>query len=97
MGTETTAQFDKTLLQPTRLAAVAYLVRFGGEASFGEVRAAIGNPSHTLLWSHNRILEAAGYVEIQKLISGHQVKTLMVLTDAGRRAFAQHKAALEAA
>jgi DNA-binding MarR family transcriptional regulator len=91
----TTPHFDKTLLQPTRLAAIAHLVRCGGEASLAEIRAAVGDPSHSLLWAHNQVLENAGFVEVQKNIVGHRVRTSLVLTDLGRRAFAGHQAALD--
>jgi hypothetical protein len=92
-----TPHFDKTLLQPTRLAVVAHLVACGGEASFAQIRAAAGNLSHALLWSHSQVLEHAGYIEVRKLIVGRQVQTSVVLTDLGRRAFADHRAALAAA
>jgi len=91
----TIPHFDKTLLQPIRLATVAHLVRCGGEASLAEIRAAVGGPSHSLLWAHNQVLENAGFVETQKNIFGHQVQTSLVLTDLGRRAFASHQAALD--
>jgi hypothetical protein len=96
MQQPTISHFDKTLLQPTRLAAVAHLVACGGEASFAEIRVAASCASHALLWAHNQVLERAGYIKVRKLIVGHQVRTSLVLTDLGRRAFADHKAALAA-
>jgi hypothetical protein len=90
----TPPNFDKALLQPTRLAVVAHLVACGGEASFARIRAALGKLSHSLLWSHSQVLEHAGYIEVRKHIVGRQVRTSVVLTDLGRRAFADHRAAL---
>jgi len=65
--------FSKVLLQPTRLAVVTHLVACGGEASFAEVRAAAGAPSHSLLWTHTEVLAEAGYIEVRKHIDGRQV------------------------
>src|SRR5882724_3807610 len=94
MQQPTAPHFDKALLQPTRLAAVAHLVACGGEASFAQIRAAVGAPSHSLLWSHSEVLAHAGYIEVRKAIVGRQVHTTLVLTDQGRRAFDDHRAAL---
>jgi len=80
--------FSKVLLQPTRLAVVTHLVACGGEASFAEVRAAAGAPSHSLLWTHTEVLAEAGYIEVRKHIDGRQVSTTLILTKLGHHAFA---------
>jgi DNA-binding HxlR family transcriptional regulator len=96
MKQPTAPHLDKALFQPTRLAVVAHLVACGGETSFAQIRAALGKLSHALLWSHGQVLERAGYIEVRKHIEGRQVQTTVVLTDLGRRAFADHRAALTA-
>lgn len=88
---------DKTVIQPTRLAIMAHLAAFGGEAPFAAVRAAAGGPSHSLLWSHSQILARAGYITVRKRIDGRQVHTFLALTDLGRQVFLAHKAALSPA
>ena len=82
-----TPHFDKALLQPTRLAIVAYLVACGGEASFAQVRAAARGPSHSL-WAHTEVLTNAGFIEVRKHIDGRQVSTTLILTKLGHQAFA---------
>jgi hypothetical protein len=94
MHQPTSPTFDKALLQPTRLAVVVHLLGCGGETSFALIRAALGNVSHSLLWSHSQVLAHAGYIEVRKQIVGRQVRTSVVLTDLGRRALADHRAAL---
>jgi DNA-binding MarR family transcriptional regulator len=87
--------FDKVLQQPIRLSTVAHLMRSGGSAPFTEISALIGIPNGKLS-IHNRILEAEGYVELQKSFVDRRPQTLLVLTPKGRRAFANHKAMLNA-
>jgi len=88
-------QFDKVLHQPIRLSTVAYLVRCGGSAPFTRINELIGIPNGHLSM-HNRVLADEGYVEMRKSFVDRRPHTLLVLTPKGRRAFANHKAALDA-
>jgi DNA-binding MarR family transcriptional regulator len=88
-------EFDKVLHQPIRLSTVAHLVRCGGSAPFTDISALVGIPNGQLSM-HNRVLETEGYIELQKSFVDRRPQTVLVLTPKGRRAFANHKAALDA-
>jgi DNA-binding MarR family transcriptional regulator len=87
-------KFDQLLHRPICLAVVGYLERCGGRASFVETCAAIGIQHYGNLSHHARSLEDAGYIQLSKAFISRRVRTELVLTDRGRRAFACHKAAL---
>ena len=88
--------FDKILHQPTRLNVIAHLVRCGGEAAFVDVCNALDIRHPGALSAHNKVLEDAGYLELKKTFVGRKARTMLVLTARGRRAFADHKAAVSA-
>jgi DNA-binding MarR family transcriptional regulator len=90
-------QFDPLLNNNTRYVIVAHLARNGGKASFGDTLAAMTLPHSGMLSQHARRLEAGGYLRIKKSFKDNRrPHTELVLTDLGRRALADHMAALAA-
>jgi DNA-binding MarR family transcriptional regulator len=87
---------DKLLHQPTRLAVIAHLIRSGGKSPFVDVCRALDIQHPGALSAHNRVLEDAGYLELKKFFVGRKGRTLLVVTPKGRRAFADHRAAVAA-
>lgn len=89
--------FDPLLNNNTRYVIVAHLARNGGKASFGDTLAAMTLPHSGMLSQHARKLETAGYLSIKKSFKNNRrPHTELVLTDAGRRALADHMAVLAA-
>jgi DNA-binding PadR family transcriptional regulator len=86
---------DKILYHPARLSIVAHLLRCGGSGTWSAIwRATDTNPGN--IAAHFEVLENAGAVTVLKEIVGKRVRTTVVLTDAGRQAFADHMAAMKA-
>ena len=69
-----------------RLGITTVLLEWGGEGDFRSLRDALAL-SDGNLGSHLRVLEQAGYVEIEKGFSGRRPRTKVRLSAAGRRAF----------
>jgi DNA-binding MarR family transcriptional regulator len=89
--------FDPLLNNNTRYVIVAHLARHGGRASFGDVLLAMTLPHSGMLSQHARKLESARYLRIKKSFrDNRRPHTELILTDAGRRALADHTAALAA-
>jgi DNA-binding MarR family transcriptional regulator len=89
--------FDPLLNNNTRYVIVAHLARNGGKASFGDTLAAMTLPHSGMLSQHARRLEAGGYLKIKKSFKDNRrPHTELMLTDLGRRALADHMAALAA-
>jgi DNA-binding MarR family transcriptional regulator len=86
-------ELDRVIHEPGRLmiAALLYAVE---KADFLYLLHETGMNKGTLS-SHISRLEAAGYVEVQKTYRGKIPQTLLSLTDAGRRAFAQYRKSLK--
>lgn len=86
------ADFDATLLDPTRLSIVALLA--GVEwAEFRWVRESAGL-SPSALSKQVGTLESRGYVEVEKGYVGKRPRTWLNLTPAGREALERHMDAM---
>jgi DNA-binding MarR family transcriptional regulator len=90
-------QFDPLLNNNTRYCIIAHLARNGGKASFSDTLAAMTLPHSGMLSQHARRLEAGGYLRIKKSFKDNRrPHTELMLTDLGRRALADHTAAMTA-
>lgn len=85
---------DPALTAPKRLAAMALLSRSTG-ADFAVLRAHLG-VSESDLSKQMAALIAAGYVTARKSGRGRGSATTYQASAAGRKAYARHRAALEA-
>ncbi len=90
----TEARFDEIIHPSTRLSIVALLAATDW-AEFSFVRDRLGL-SDSALSKQFTTLEQAGYVAIERTVSNHRRRVRVSLTEAGRRAFEGHVAALEA-
>jgi DNA-binding MarR family transcriptional regulator len=86
-------RYDSPLHNTTRFMIAAHLARFGGRASYTDTLAVVKVHSGALS-QHIRRLEAAGHLKIKKSFRDRRPHTELLLTDAGRRALADHMAAL---
>lgn len=98
-GTDTPAGsaldgLDPALTAPKRLAAMALLSR-AAAADFGVLRAHLG-VSESDLSKQMTALVTAGYATVRKSGRGRGSATTYQATSAGRKAYARHRAALEA-
>ena len=89
----TTAKFDEIIHPSTRLSIVALLASTDW-ADFSFVRDRLGL-SDSALSKQFSILEDAGYVTIDRLVTNRRRRVRVGLTDDGRRAFEGHVAALQ--
>ena len=85
---------DPALTAPKRLAAMALLSRSAG-ADFGVLRAHLG-VSDSDLSKQMAALTAAGYVTARKSGRGRGRATTFQATGRGKKAYARHRAVLEA-
>lgn len=85
---------DPALTAPKRLAAIALLTR-SMDADFGTLRDHLGI-SESDLSKQMTALAEAGYVQVRKNGRGRGATTSYAATKAGKRAYATHRAALEA-
>ena len=85
-------KLDDAIHGRLRLGIMAYLMD-AEAADFNELKAVL-DATQGNLSVHLRKLEEAGYVEIVKSFSGRKPLTRIVLTPAGRRAFADYLEAL---
>lgn len=88
------ADLDRVIHEPARLMLVSLLSSIE-EADFLYLLSETGMSKGNLS-SHLSRLEAAGYVEVIKTYRGKLPMTLCRLTDTGRRAFDEYRAALKA-
>jgi DNA-binding MarR family transcriptional regulator len=87
-------RFDELIHPSTRLSIVALLASTDwAEFSFVRDRLAM---SDSALSKQFATLEEAGYIVIERTLSNHRRRARVALTDAGRRAFDGHVAALQA-
>jgi DNA-binding MarR family transcriptional regulator len=89
----TAPQFDEIIHPSTRLSIVALLASTDW-ADFSFVRDRLGL-SDSALSKQFSVLEDAGYVAIERLVTNRRRRVRVRLTDAGREAFAGHVAALQ--
>jgi DNA-binding MarR family transcriptional regulator len=91
------AEFNETIHQPVRLQIMAALASLepGDEVEFTYLRELLkvtdGN-----LGAHLCKLEEAGYIAVNKTFVERKPRTYLSATEAGRKAFQEHVAALEA-
>src|SRR5512136_1489354 len=91
------AELNETIHQPVRLRIMAALVALepGNEVDFIYLRDLLevtdGN-----LGAHLRKLEEAGYIAVNKVFIARKPRTFVSVTEAGRKVFQEHVAALEA-
>lgn len=91
------AELNEIIHQPVRLRIMAALVTLeeGNEVDFSSLRDLLevtdGN-----LGAHLRKLEEAGYIVVSKTFVDRKPRTFVGATSAGRGAFQEHVAALEA-
>jgi DNA-binding MarR family transcriptional regulator len=90
-------ELNETIHQPVRLRIMAALVTLepSTEVDFAYLRDLLqvtdGN-----LGAHLRKLEETGYIAINKIFVERKPRTFVTATQAGRRVFQEHVAALEA-
>ena len=87
------ARFDELIHPSTRLSVMALLAA-SDWADFAFVRDTL-ELSDSALSKQFSTLEAAGYVAIERPVSERRRRVQVRLTDAGRRAFEGHVAALQ--
>jgi DNA-binding transcriptional ArsR family regulator len=92
--TATAARFDELIHAPTRLAIVSLLAA-SQRADFSYIRDEL-SLSDSALSKQLSTLESAGYVEIHRRFVGKRPRASANLSQAGRRAFNEHAAALRA-
>jgi len=90
----TNARFDELIHPSTRLSLVALLAA-SDWAEFAYLRDQL-DLSDSALSKQLATLEAAGYVAIERPVTDHRRRVRARLTNAGRRAFDGHVAALRA-
>ncbi|MBL0887788.1 transcriptional regulator [Myceligenerans indicum] len=88
-------ELDAVIHAPARLRIVATLAALGpgDEIAFPKLRALLAMTAGNLS-THLRKLEDAGYVEVTKTHEGRTPATYLKLTDRGRAAFRDYRAAL---
>jgi DNA-binding MarR family transcriptional regulator len=86
------AELDPIIHAALRLQICAILAQ-AEVVDFAAVREML-DVSESVLSKHVKVLDEAGYVAIRKAAVDHRLRTSLVLTAAGRRAFQAHARAL---
>jgi DNA-binding MarR family transcriptional regulator len=91
------AALNEVIHQPARLRIMAILAAISPErqVTFGFLKANVGLTDGNL-GAHLRRLEEAGYITIVKTFVRQKPQTYVEITEAGRAAFEEHRAALQA-
>ena len=91
------ATLNEVIHQPARLRIMAVLAAISPErqVTFGFLKEACGLTDGNL-GAHLRRLEEAGYITIVKTFVRQKPQTYIQITEAGRAAFEEHRAALQA-
>ncbi len=91
------AELNETIHQPVRLRIMAALAALeaGSEVDFTYLRGLL-DVTDGNLGAHLRKLEEAGYITVNKTFVDRKPHTYVSATPAGRAAFQEHVAALEA-
>ena len=91
------AELNETIHQTVRLRIMAALVTLEGESEvdFSYLRGLL-DVTDGNLGAHLRKLEEAGYIAINKTFIERKPRTFISATNAGRKVFKEHVAALEA-
>ncbi len=89
-------RFDDLIHQPVRLRIMAALAALPPDASldFTALRDMLDVTDGNLS-THLSKLENAGYIQVEKTFVMRRPKTFVSITEAGRRAFEEHVAALQ--
>jgi DNA-binding MarR family transcriptional regulator len=89
-------ELNETIHQPVRLRIMAALITLeaGSEVDFGYLRDLL-DVTDGNLGAHLRKLEEAGYIAVNKTFVERKPRTFISATDAGRKVFQEHVAALE--
>ena len=93
MAEHLSTRLDKVLTQKARLGIMSILMVLE-EADFNHLKDKLELTDGNLS-THLSLLENEKYVRIRKTFSGKKPKTLCLITDKGRRAFAEHINTLE--
>lgn len=90
-------ELDSIIHQPIRLQIMAALCQLGPreQVDFGFLKSRLGLTDGNL-GAHLLSLENAAYIAVEKTFVARRPKTYIAPTDAGRQAFANHVAALQA-
>jgi DNA-binding MarR family transcriptional regulator len=90
------AVLNEIIHQPVRLRVMAALVALeaGNEVDFTYLRDLL-DVTDGNLGAHLRKLEDAGYINVNKTFVERKPRTFVAATDAGRKVFREHVAALE--
>jgi DNA-binding MarR family transcriptional regulator len=90
------AELNETIHQAVRLRVMAALVTLetGNEVEFTYLRNLL-DVTDGNLGAHLRKLEEAGYIAVIKTFVERKPRTYVSVTEAGRRVFSEHVAALE--
>ena len=90
------AELNETIHQTVRLRIMAALVALeaGVEVDFSYMRGLL-DVTDGNLGAHLRKLEEAGYIAVNKTFIERKPRTFIAATDAGRKVFQEHVAALE--
>ena len=91
------ANLNEVIHQPARLRIMAILAAISPErqVTFSFLKASVGLTDGNL-GAHLRRLEEAGYITIVKTFVRQKPQTYVQITEAGRAAFEEHRAALQA-
>jgi DNA-binding MarR family transcriptional regulator len=91
------ATLNEVIHQPARLRIMAVLAAISPErqVTFGFLKSACDLTDGNL-GAHLRRLEEAGYITIVKAFVRQKPQTYVQITEAGRAAFEEHRAALQA-
>ncbi len=92
-GLENVLQSDKRVHEPARLVILALLSAVA-DADFGFLMTETGLTQGNLS-AHLNKLEAAGFVSIEKTFAGKRPRTMLMITQEGRRAFTDHAKTLQ--
>lgn len=87
-GLDAVLQTDKTVHEPARLVILAILSAVA-DADFAFLMTETGLTQGNLS-AHLNKLEAAGFVRVEKTFAGKRPRTVLAITDQGRRAFGDH-------
>jgi DNA-binding MarR family transcriptional regulator len=87
------AGIDETFHAPARLGIMTLLLQEGA-SNFPTLKKTLGLTDGNL-GAHIRVLEQAGYIEVEKRFEGRKPQTVCRVTPGGRRAFARYLDALE--
>ncbi len=97
MADQATTGLDPVIHAEARLRVVSTLAALdrGDQISFPRLQELLAMTAGNLS-THNRKLEDAGYLDVDKRIQGRQPVTYLSLTDAGRAAFTSYRKTLVA-